>query len=319
MRYDRAAYHQAHMDISNVAAELQASMRAVPALPLGSPLGRRLMRFLGLLAPAAKIDGVAIEQRRDAHTQVRLYRPGKVQSQAALFWIHGGGYVIGRAAQDDRLCSVTAQALGFNVVSVEYRLAPKHPFPAALDDCHAGWRWLQQHAPELGIDAARITMGGESAGGGLAAGLAQRIHDEGGIQPMAQWLICPMLDDRTAARRELDAVDHFIWNNRLNAIGWRAYLNAEPGAPHVPAYATPARREDLRGLPPAWIGVGDIDLFYEEDRAYAERLHAAGVDVTLDVVTGAPHGFGAWAPETQIARTFVARGHAWLQRCLDAV
>lgn len=305
------------MDISKVAAELQKPMRAVPALPLGNALGRRFMRFLGTLAPAAKVDGVVIEQRRDAQLRLRLYRPDTLHSNAALFWIHGGGYVIGQASQDDRLCCVTAQALGIRVVSVEYRLAPENRFPAALDDCHAGWQWLQQRARDLGLDARRVAIGGESAGGGLAAGLVQRLHDEGGAQPIAQWLICPMLDDRTAARRELDAVDHYIWNNRLNAIGWRAYLGAEPGAANVPAYASPARREDLRGLPPAWIGVGDIDLFCDEDCAYAERLRAAGVDVMLDVVPGAPHGFGAWAPESQIARDFVTRGHAWLQHIFD--
>jgi len=236
---------------------------------------------------------------------------------AALLWIHGGGFVIGRAAQNDRFCGAAARDLGIVVVSVEYRKAPEHRFPAGLDDCHAGWTWMQQQAAALGIDPARVAVGGESAGGGLAASLVQRLHDAGGTQPAAQWLFCPMLDDRTAARRELDDVGHFVWTNRLNRSGWRAYLGAEPGAATVPPYAVAARRDDLSGLPPAWIGVGDIDLFADEDRAYAERLRAVGVAATLDVVPGAPHGFEIWAPDSTLAREHVARAQAWLRGTLD--
>jgi len=245
---------------------------------------------------------------------------------AALFWIHGGGLVIGRAVQDDRLCALTARELGILVVSVEYRKAPEHPFPAALEDCLAGWRWLQCEAERLRVDPTRIALGGQSAGGGLAASLAQRLHDAdtradgdaSGMVPIAQWLFCPMLDDRTAARKELDRVDHFVWNNRLNRFGWRSYLGVDPGVASVPAYAVPARREDVNDLPPAWIGVGDIDLFYDEDCNYAERLRAAGVQVTLDIVPGAPHGFGAWASNTSMAQDHIARARAWLQWALTA-
>jgi acetyl esterase/lipase len=211
-------------------------------------------------------------------------------------------------------------------VSVEYRKAPEHPFPAALDDCNAGWEWLQRNAVSLGISPARVAIGGQSAGGGLAAALVQRLHDAqstageptagepiaGGPQPIAQWLFCPMLDDRTAARLELDRVGHRVWNNRANRFGWSSYLGTTPGSPAVPPYAVPARREDLTGLPPAWIGVGDIDLFHEEDRAYAERLRAAGVEATLHVVPGAPHGFEAWAPKTNLSRAYVGSALDWL-------
>ncbi len=204
------------------------------------------------------------------------------------------------------------------MVSVEYRLAPEHPFPAALDDCLAGWRWLQRDAPRLGVDPARIALGGESAGGGLAASLVQRLHDDGEAHPVAQWLFCPMLDDRTAAREELDRVNHFVWNNRANRFGWHSYLGVEPGAVTTSPYAVPARREVLQGLPPAWIGVGDIDLFYEEDQVYANRLRQAGVDVTLDVLPGAPHGSEAWAAGTTIVRDYVGRAQEWLRQALDA-
>jgi acetyl esterase/lipase len=199
------------------------------------------------------------------------------------------------------------------VVSAEYRLAPENPCPAAIDDCHTAWTWLRERAASLGVDPARVAVGGQSAGGGLAAALVQRLHDEVGPQPLAQWLFCPMLDDRTAARRDLDRVGHLVWNNRLNHFGWRAYLAAEPGVSKVPRYAVPARRGDLSGLPPAWIGVGDIDLFHDEDRAYAEQLRADGVETQFEVVPGGPHGFEAWGRDTEVGRTYLAAARTWLR------
>jgi acetyl esterase/lipase len=156
-----------------------------------------------------------------------------------------------------------------------------------------------------------VVVGGKSAGGGLAAALVQRLRDEG-ERPLAQWLFCPMLDDRTGARRDLDARRHRGWDNRLNRVGWRAYLGREPGAEVVPHYAVPARRENLAGLPPTWIGVGDIDLFHDEDAEYARRLRAAGVDTTVHVVPGAPHGFESWAPDTGFTRVYLGTARKWL-------
>jgi acetyl esterase/lipase len=318
-----------HMELSQVATELREPMRRVTRVPLAADRAwsRRITRALLAVIPDAKLDGVTIEKRRTTEVAVRIYRPAHRQSDAALFWIHGGGLVIGRAVQDDQLCALTARELGILVVSVEYRLAPEHPFPAARDDCFLGWLWLQREAKGLGVDAARVALGGESAGGGLAASLAQWLHDAatrvasiavdtGTSVPVAQWLFCPMLDDRTATRHELDSMNHFVWNNRMNRFGWRSYLGVEPGAASIPPYAVPARREDLRGLPPAWIGVGDIELFYNEDRNYAERLRASGVETTLDVVPGAPHGFENWAFNTALAQNYIRRAQTWLSQAL---
>ena len=309
------------MEMSQVAPEPRGPMRRVTGLPIPADQawGRRVTRMLLALLPTSKHKGVTIETSKATDASVRVYRPTVRRVPAALFWIHGGGLIIGRAVQDDRLCALTARELGVLVVSVEYRKAPEHPFPAALDDCYAGWRWLQREAQRFGVDPARVALGGESAGGGLAASLAQRLRDAGETLPVAQWLFCPMLDDRTAARQELDGIHHFVWNNRLNRFGWRSYLGVEPGSDSVPAYTVPARREDLSGLPPAWIGVGDIDLFYGEDHAYAERLRAAGVEVTLEVVPGAPHGFEAWAPNPALARDHIGHAQAWLRQALEEV
>ncbi len=305
------------MELDRVAPELRGPMRKARVPGIEHRLGRRLISAGLALMPSGKVDGVRLEKRSAAGQRLRVHRPHVVRSSAAFLWIHGGGYVLGRAVLNDRLCGEIARDLGITVVAVEYRKAPDHPFPAALDDCHAAWTWLQHEAASLEIDPARVAIGGESAGGGLAAALAQRLHDERGIQPVGQLLFCPMLDDRTAARRELDAVDHFVWNNRKNRLGWRSYLGVEPGAGTVPPYSVPGRRDDLAGLPPAWIGVSEIELFHGEDIAYAERLRAALVPVDLDVVPDAPHGFESWAPDTSIARQHQARASGWLRGVLE--
>ena len=305
------------LDLDRVAPELRGPMRRAGALKVDNRVLRQVMRGVLAMVPATRVDGVAIERRRHAARGLRLYRPAAVRSSGALLMIHGGGLVIGRPAVNDRLCGEIARDLGVLVVSPEYRKAPEHPFPAALDDVHAAWAWLLREAVALGVDGTRIVVGGESAGGGIAAALAQRLHDEGGPQPIGQLLFCPMLDDRTAARHELDEVRHFVWNNRANRFGWRSYLGVEPGAATVPTYAVAARREDRAGLPPSWIGVGDIELFHDEDAAYAERLRAAGVPVELDVVPGAVHGFETWAADTQLARDHTTRAHAWLRRVVE--
>ena len=306
------------MDAALIAPELRGPLRWLPPLPIGNRLMLRLIRVSGRLVPGTRADDVRVEDRVDGRARLRVYQPAARRSPAALFWIHGGGYVLGSPRQDESRCVEIARTLGVTVVSAYYRLAPDHPFPAPLDDCHAGWMWLQANAASLGVAPDRIALGGQSAGGGLAACLAQRLRASGDPVPVAQLLLAPMLDDRTAARRDLDAAKHVLWSNRTNLIGWRCYLNADPGAAVVPDFAVAARRDDLSGLPPAWIGVGDIDLFHEEDLAYAERLRKAGVPVTVDVVPGAPHGFDSWAPRSTLGRGFNARATEWLGQTLSA-
>jgi acetyl esterase/lipase len=301
------------MDIEKVAPELRGAVRRMPALPLGNHLVRMLVRRLMRIMPDVATDGVSA---RDVGPALRVHVPAVRQGHAALLWIHGGGFLIGTPKQDDRFCGETARALGIVVVAAGYRLAPEHRFPAAADDCLAAWRWMQDHAAELQIDGARVAIGGMSAGGGLAAGLVHRIRDAGGVQPKAQWLFCPMLDDRTAARHEMDSLRHRVWNNSLNAVGWSALLGQAPGGAETPDYAVPARRGGLAGLPATWVGVGDIDLFCDEDRIYAERLRAATVDVTFELVAGAPHGFEAWAADATISRGYLATARDWLGRVL---
>jgi len=236
---------------------------------------------------------------------VRLHRPATTAHtpSPALLWIHGGGLVIGSATQDDRLCRHFAEQLGIPVAAVDYRLAPEHPFPAPLEDCHDALVWL---AGQSDVDPTRIAIGGGSAGGGLAAALALFARGRGEVTPAFQLLVYPMLDDRSGIRTDLDERAYRLWNAKANRFGWRAYTGREPGAEGIDGLAVPARHDDLTGLPPAWIGVGSLDLFHDEDVAYAERLRAAGVDCRLDVIDGAFHGFDQVAARTPVAKDFLA-------------
>lgn len=307
------------MKRSQVTPELRGRLRFVPNLVAG-PWVIRVMRAAFRALPGARLPA---GMRREVYPfasggGVRVFTPASGGNGGALLFIHGGGMVTGTATQEDSRLITAATELDIVTISVEYRLAPEHPFPAALDDCLEAWEWLQDTAAQRGIDPSRVAVGGQSAGGGLAASLAQRIRDELTIQPAAQLLFCPMLDDRTAANTDLDKVNHLLWNNRSNRFGWTAYLGGPPGAAHVPTYAVPSRHAFVAGLPPAWIGTGDIELFFEEDRAYADALTAAGVDTTLVVVPGAPHGFESIAPRSSIALTYSSNALEWLRERLDA-
>lgn len=241
--------------------------------------------------PVAGVEAITL----DSGVGVRLFRPaGVTEAAPALLWIHGGGYVVGTAQQDDRLCRRFSRRLGITVASVDYRLAPEHPYPAPLEDCYATLAWL---AGLPSVDRYRIAIGGASAGGGLAAALALLARDRAEVSPAFQLLTYPMLDDRSSATAP--NANYRLWDNRSNRFGWAAYLgNADPQV------AVPGRRNDLSGLPPAWIGVGTHDLFHDEDLAYAERLRAAGVPCQVETIPGAFHGFDLVLPKAQVSRGF---------------
>jgi len=283
--------------------------RFIPRLTLG-PVLTRLAR-LGENRPRRipkrtdlRIEDVSFDGPNGPVT-ARVYRPTALTAPApALYWMHGGGFLIGRPEQDEASSIAFALELGIVVVAVRYRLAPEHPAPAAVEDAYAGLAWLDAHAKHLGVDSNRVAVGGMSAGGGLAATLAIYAHDRGDLRPAFQLLVYPMLDDRTATRTDLDTRNVRVWTPESNVRGWTAYLGRAPGGLDVSPYAAAARREDLRGLPPAWIGVGTLDLFHEEDLAYAKRLEACGVACELHEVPGAFHGFDVLFRKTAVARAF---------------
>ncbi|MCI2956992.1 alpha/beta hydrolase [Agromyces atrinae] len=299
------------MNIESVLPELHAPMkRADVSLPLW------LVRVALRVMPTPRDPEVRVRTVHRGNLRLRIYLPRRRGTGPGLLWVHGGGLLFGDAKQDESLCLSTARRLGVVIVSANYRLAPQHPFPAAHDDIAAAWRWFLDHTDELHVDAARIAIGGESAGGGLAAGLVQRITRDGGPQPIAQWLFAPMLDDRTAADRSLDELDHFVWNNTKNRDGWAAYLGTEPGAPTLPPFASAARATDLSGQPPTFLTWTDTELFAAENRAYADHLETSGVPVTVDVVEGGAHGFENWAKDTPVARALIERAQDWLRAAL---
>jgi acetyl esterase/lipase len=218
--------------------------------------------------------------------------------------MHGGGYIMGKPEMDDRRCMQTVLATGITIVSVDYRYAPKAPFPAGLEDCFTALHWVFTHARQLSLDASRIAVGGVSAGGGLAAALAQLALDRQEIMPVFQLLVYPMLDDRTVLRGTIDDSHNSTWTQKSNRFGWESYLGGPCGAADVPAYAVPARRENLRGLPPAWIGVGTLDVFHDEDLVYAQRLRDCGISCETQIVPGAFHGFDVINPQAPVVQAF---------------
>lgn len=239
--------------------------------------------------------------------EIYWYDPAPGTSgRPALYHIHGGGMIIGSAKSMQHGPAGMAVALGIPVASVEYRLAPEHPFPAPQEDCLAGLSWLANHAAELGVDPKRIAIIGESAGGGLAAGTAQMARDLGGPALAAQFLVFPMLDHRTggeACAWANPSTGEFVWTRESNRFGWGALQGGYALDDNRIGWFSPSHAETLAGLPPTWIGTGSLDLFFDENLDYARRLTAAGVPIELHSYPGAIHAFQVMA-EGHLAKAF---------------
>lgn len=256
-------------------------------------------------AHAARVTKSGIEVVPVGAGSVRLHRPDHAPDGPlpALLWIHGGGYVLGSASQEDAVCRHFANELGALVAAVDYRLAPAHPFPVPLDDCYEALAWLAVHDD---VDTDRVAVGGASAGGGLTAALAILARDRGEISLAHQLLVYPMLDDRTVLRDDLGSYQTRLWKPASNRFGWTSYLGTEPGSDDVSPLAAAGRCEDLTGLPPAWLGVGTNDIFVDEDLTYARRLRDAGVPCDVEIVPGAFHGFDYVCAKAETSRQFLA-------------
>ena len=230
---------------------------------------------------------------------LRLYRPNEAPAAGAgLIYIHGGGMIMGDLDSQDENMREAATALGIPIASIDYRKAPEHPYPAGPEDCYAGVCWVFEHAADLGMDTRNIGLMGASAGGGLALAVALMLRDRDG--PALKYLlpIYPMIDDRHETTSSREVVDIGIWDRVGSIEAWGWYL----GGVEADAYAAPARAEDLSGLPPTYIDVGDLDLFRDEDIAITQRLSAAGVPVEFHLWTGAYHASELFAPNARLSQ-----------------
>ena len=305
--------------------ELRQMANRIPKLPVTSGnlwLWRFLINLMGMPKKPKDVEIQTLfipDKERKTKIKLRIYKPRSLVSLApGLVWLHGGGYVMGRPEGDDPTCIYLARELGIVVVSVKYHYAPRFPFPAGLEDAYTALKWMHSQGRRIGIDN-RIGIGGESAGGGLAAALAQLAHDRKEVPIAAQLLIYPMLDDRTCNRTNIPNAESLTWDPISNQFGWEAYLGHKGGTTTPPNYSVPARRADLSGLPPAWIGVGTLDLFHDEDVEYAQRLKEHGVECELHIVPGAFHGFDVIAPQAKVVQEFQKSQVASLKKFLFSV
>lgn len=300
-------------DVAAAMAAL-AGPDAAPQPPVGDVDTRRAnskVLFDALASARSPAGGVAVDDHTvttadGAVLPLRWYRSTETDSPgSALLYLHGGGMILGMgivgAVYDQAMRGYVA-ASGVPVLTVDYRVAPEHPDPAPVEDCYAALQWLAEHAGDLGVDPARIAVGGDSAGGGLAAGVALLARDRRGPSIALQLLIYPMLDDRTTVPDPQLPADVLFWTYDDNITGWTALLGDRAGGSDVSVYAAPARADDLSGLPSTYIDTGDLDIFRAEDVDYAHRLAAAGAPTELHVHPGCPHGFDAFAAESPVAQ-----------------
>jgi acetyl esterase/lipase len=289
--------------LPGIRAEVDAGVAAIEDLSRGG-------RFIVSQPSVAGLDG-------DPEIPLLICTPvGASASRPVLYFLHGGGFFCNdhRLGLDQLL--EMAERFGATLISIGYRLAPEHPYPAQINDAYAGLLWAADHADELGIDPERIVVTGYSAGGGLSAALALTVRDKGGPRLLGQMLMSPMLDDRndSASAMQMDGIE--FWNRSHNLFGWSSLLGDVQGAADVPQYAAPARATDLTGLPPAFLDVGSAECLRDEILAYAGRIWQAGGKAELHVWPGGFHAFDREVPEARISKAAVAARHNWLQRLL---
>lgn len=276
--------------------ELRKLARLLPkgyALHRGLKVPRALMNVAGAAGKIRGLKPIPV----NPNVSVRIHRPRRTtEAGPAMLWIHGGGTLMGTAAQEDRFCRKVSNFTDITVVAVEHRLAPEHPYPTPLEDCYAALVWL---ARQEWVDPNRIAVGGVNAGGGFTARVAQLAYDRGDVTLALQMMVYPMLDDRTGAVYPQEK--RVMWSAQDNQLAWQWYLGGAD-----PNKAAPARREDLSGLAPAWIGVGTQDLFYAECREYAQRLREAGVPVHEEIAEGAFHTFDLVGANASVSQHFFA-------------
>jgi acetyl esterase len=304
--------------------ELLPFIEMLPA-PRATPLPveqsrRQMAEMVRTLAGDVDMSGVQFREDTvpgpDGPLPVRIFVPDVRKTRGAIYDIHGGGFTVGTAETDDAANVAMARELGAVVVSIDYRLAPEHPFPAPLEDCYAGLRWLVDNAGAFDVDADNIAIYGISAGGGLCAALALLARDRGGPAIAFQYLGVPELDDRLETTSMRTFTDTPLWNLPAAEHSWDCYLGeGKRGGTDVSPYAAPARATDLAGLPPAYVSAMHFDPLRDEDIAYAQALLAAGITVELHLFPGTFHG-SMLAATAAVSKRETAEALAVLRRVL---
>lgn len=305
--------------------ELASFVEMMPVIELSDPVAARqgfedLLVELRVDLPEAETlqidDRLVPGWEGDPEVPVRVYRPRSAATAApGILLIHGGGFIVGSVEAEHAGAVLMAADTGAVVVSVDYRLAPEHPYPAALHDCYASLAYLHAEAAPLGVDPSRVAVVGTSAGGGLAAAVALVARDLSGPPLCFQMLHIPELDDRLETPSMREFVDSPIWNRPLAVQSWQAYLGKLSGSPDVPAHAAPARATDLSGLPPAYVSTAENDPLRDEGIAYALGLLRAGVSVELHQFPGTFHG-SALVSTAAVSRRAQREAAMVLQRAL---
>ena len=224
---------------------------------------------------------------------VRIFRPKNSESGGklpGLLWIHGGGQLFGHTDFTKYWCSIYAEQANCIAVALDYRLTPENPYPASLEDCYATLVWMRKATDEVGIDADRIAVGGDSAGGCLTAALCLLSRDRKGPKICFQMPLYPMLDDRNVTPSSYEIIDERVWNRHANIAAWKMYLKNYKDK-EIPIYAAPTRAQDLSNLPPTFTFIGELDLFRDETIDYVQRLMQAGVPVEFHIYSGCTHSF----------------------------
>ena len=250
--------------------------------------------------------------------RLNIYRPGSSGVKLpCIYNIHGGGMITGSIDNNTTQLSRLSEVLGVVVVDVDYRLAPENPYPAGVNDCYDGLIWTFGNAGDLNIDPLKIGLFGESAGGGLAAAVALKLRDNGGPKLLFQVLLAPMLDDRNnTPSSNMCSGPWPSWPREMNVLGWRALLGDRAGGNKVPSYAAPARAEYLGELPPAYVEVGDMEVFRDEDISYAKKLMEHKVPVELHVYPGAFHSWYTQVPDASVSKRAIRNRMEWIQNQL---
>lgn len=305
-------------DNASVQANVVQNVKALVSPEISAPLAHlpkqleeitrdNLPELRNMMEPMLKakgIPGVVVDKKvvatTDGEVDVYIYKPESNESQLrpGLFWTHGGGFILGHGDTD--FAAVFAKKLNAVVVSVDYRLAPEHPFPAGHNDSYSAFLWMVENAKDLGIEPTRIAIGGDSAGAGMAATLALRNRDEKGPAIAMQLLLYPMLDNLHATPSG-SVEDYPVWTRKTSFNAWEMYLNGTPGDKASP-YASAARAKDVSDLPKAFVTTGTVDLFRDEVIDYAQRLMAAGVSTELAVFPGMYHGGEMFVPTASLSK-----------------